>query len=127
MVYKAYILKLEGADTLNGWSRAVRWVNGQGVLDRIGFATIRPDLCDMESLNFKESGEEIFYQVLKFWKDRGAKVQEVSEEEGKAYQSKLDKDPTGHLPKPVAKTKAKRKAKATPKEDAKAPPHKAKE
>lgn len=95
--HPAFILRFDAAPETNGLNRLVNWVHGHGVLDRYAVASARRDLCDPETLEMKVD-YPLLEETARWWADRGAKVEKVTEAEAEAYRKKLHSDPRGHLP-----------------------------
>lgn len=121
----AYLVRFENAPEVDGMIRATEFHKGHGIVDRYSLSVARRDWVDPQSLEFKSGiGPEVVGELAKYWSGRGAKVTKVTEEAADRERDKLQKDPTGHLPKPKAeKPKAKSKGKAG-KVASKTPPHK---
>lgn len=109
---EAYLVKLNGASEMIGMTKAVDFVHGHGVLDKTSVGIARPDFINPETGELVDPG---FLDTLaKFWGNRGATVEPVSQAEADAYREKLGKNPKGHLP----KEKVTKKVEAAPKTEA---------
>ena len=121
----AYLVKFDGAPDLVGVVKAVKFIHGHGVLDAVAIVQARPEYLDKDTGALTPDGLFTLKALAEYWEKR-AKVEEVSEAVAAAYRAKLEKDPTGHVPKkakveeaPKEKTKSTRGAGA-----GQAPPHK---
>lgn len=93
----AYLVKFDGAPDMMGMIKAVEFVHGHGVLDKISVGSARADFVDAKTGELKDPA---FLDTLaKFWANRGAKVEAVAQDKADAYRIQLSGNPKGHLPK----------------------------
>ena len=113
---EAYLVRFPDAPGLNGYQRMINFVGGEGVLDRQAVAEARRDLVDPQTLKVLAKWD-VLGENAKYWADRGAKVEAVTEAAAKAFRSKLGKAPSApvkEVPKPAAAKKASKKGTKPP-------------
>lgn len=116
------------APTLTGSIKNTEFHSGFGILDRYSIASARPDICRQASLDWAPGfGDFLLEELARYWGERGAKVEKMTEAEAMKLRDRLQKDPTGHLPKPKKPKKdaatSKAKGKAAGKSAGAVPPH----